>query len=718
MVLKYIGSQRSIFSDLNQTISDFWWTGPTNWPTNDWIAPFNPSNSLRHAAQNLVDRFANYYGFPVSGGLVINYGIDASFHPSAYTSVFSSYGYSCCSEKINPSNQKVKYEIDNGRPIKGGYIGDQIYGTHAVCIIGYSNDGSISTFWDTYDITYTKVRSTSTFNNLVCIYPDVRIPDDVSSLEAATSLVRPGERILVTSNIVINNNITIASNITLTINKGLTLKFASGKKLTINGILQAIGTSSQQITFQANSGMWYGIEFNHANSGSQVKYCNIRDAQYGIYMIHTNVFVTGNTIEQNATGLLFEDYADGASIVNQNGVKFNSSYGIRCKTYSDPLLFSCNVIRENGYGYGGVCGDATSVFDLGRYSDQGHNSIYNNDPYEVNSSYPGTIYARYNWWGSASPSPLVTANVNWQYHLTSDPNPGLLKELFQQTPLENNPAPTITASDTVGMAAVNAAYEIYRKGDYQTAAGMFEAIIDKYSGHFAGRRALASYYKCQQYLQNDATGLARLEAISRNYPGQELAAVANHLIAGESIRQGDYTSAITRCQEQATQFAATDYRKYAFYRLGTIYWYFLNDPKTGDTYYRQLIAAYPDDDLAISALATLDEWKPEAPQKRLPAVVSNSFPVTFALFQNYPNPFNPITTIRYQLPETVPVTLKIYNLLGAEIQTIAHEIQSAGCYSLNWQGVDQCGQPVPNGVYWLRLEAGRFNAQRKLVLLK
>ncbi|MCI0513749.1 T9SS type A sorting domain-containing protein, partial [candidate division KSB1 bacterium] len=463
---------------------------------------------------------------------------------------------------------------------------------------------------------------------------------------------------------------------------------------------------------------WYGLEFNHAASNSQVKYCNIRDAQYGIYMIHTNVLLTGNIIEQNTTGLLFEDYADGASIVNQNVVKFNSSYGIRCKTYSDPLLFSCNVIRDNGYGYGGVCGDATSVFDLGCYSDQGRNSIYYNDPYEVNSSYPGTIYARYNWWGSASPSPLVTANVNWQYYLTSDPNPGLLKELFQQTPLEINPAPSITASDTVGMAAVNAAYEIYRKGDYQTAAGMFEAIMDKYSGHFAGRRALASYYKCQQYLQNDATGLARLEAVSRNYPGQELAAVANQLIAGESIHQGDYAAAITRCQEQATQFAATDYQKYAFYRLGTIYWYFLNDSKTGETYFRQLIAAYPDDDLSISALATLGEWKPGAPQKPLPTAPANFVPARFALNQNFPNPFNPATTIRYQLPTTEPVTLKIYNLLGVEILTLVQEIQAAGDYSLIWHGVDQSGQPVPNGIYWLRLEAGRFTAQRKLILLK
>jgi tetratricopeptide (TPR) repeat protein len=308
--------------------------------------------------------------------------------------------------------------------------------------------------------------------------------------------------------------------------------------------------------------------------------------------------------------------------------------------------------------------------------------------------------------------------VNWQYYLTSDPNPGLLKELFQQTPLEINPAPTITASDTVGMAAVNAAYEIYCKGDYQTAAGMFEAIIDKYSGHFAGRRALASYYKCQQYLQNDATGLARLEAISRNYPGQELAAVANQLIAGESIRQGDYAAAITRCQEQATQFAATDYQKYAFYRLGTIYWYFLNDPKTGVTYYRQLIAAYPDDDLSISALATLGEWKPETPQKPAPTENPDAIPATFSLLQNYPNPFNPATEIQYSLPEAGKVSIKIFDIQGREMQTLVESSQLAGVHSIRWNGQDHAGLNVASGIYFYRILYNEKILNRKMMIIR
>ena len=87
-------------------------------------------------------------------------------------------------------------------------------------------------------------------------------------------------------------------------------------------------------------------------------------------MIHTNVYLHDNKIEYNTTGLLFENYSDGSGIVNCHEISFNSSYGIRCKTYSDPLIFSCNTIHDNGLGYAGIYGDGSSVFDLGRYSDQ------------------------------------------------------------------------------------------------------------------------------------------------------------------------------------------------------------------------------------------------------------------------------------------------------------------------------------------------------------
>ena len=92
-------------------------------------------------------------------------------------------------------------------------------------------------------------------------------------------------------------------------------------------------------------------------------------------------------------------------------------------------------------------------------------------------------------------------------------------------------------------------------------------------------------------------------------------------------------------------------------------------------------------------------------------------PATFAL-ENYPNPFNPSTEIRYQLPEAAEVKITVYNVLGQEVQTLVRGRQEAGNYLVRWEGRNEQGQPVPSGMYFLRMKAGSFIADRKLLLLK
>jgi hypothetical protein len=88
-------------------------------------------------------------------------------------------------------------------------------------------------------------------------------------------------------------------------------------------------------------------------------------------------------------------------------------------------------------------------------------------------------------------------------------------------------------------------------------------------------------------------------------------------------------------------------------------------------------------------------------------------PKTFALEQNYPNPFNPSTTIRYQLPQSATVSLKIYDVLGREVQTLVNERQAAGQYSVPFNA-----DGLASGVYFYRLQAGSFVQTKKMMLIK
>jgi len=98
--------------------------------------------------------------------------------------------------------------------------------------------------------------------------------------------------------------------------------------------------------------------------------------------------------------------------------------------------------------------------------------------------------------------------------------------------------------------------------------------------------------------------------------------------------------------------------------------------------------------------------------------VASILPGEYELGQNYPNPFNPETSIEFALPEAGKVELDIYNVLGQKVNALVDEQLPAGYHTVVWDGTDNRGIKVASGVYFYRLSAGKFNAYRKMLLVK
>jgi hypothetical protein len=109
---------------------------------------------------------------------------------------------------------------------------------------------------------------------------------------------------------------------------------------------------------------------------------------------------------------------------------------------------------------------------------------------------------------------------------------------------------------------------------------------------------------------------------------------------------------------------------------------------------------------------------------------SRNIPDHFMLYPNYPNPFNPATTIQYSIPFVEPnsvwinrrerngvslynVTLKVYDVLGSVVATLVDEEKLPGIYQVTWNASN-----LPSGVYILRMQAGNYSAQHKMMLIK
>jgi hypothetical protein len=93
-------------------------------------------------------------------------------------------------------------------------------------------------------------------------------------------------------------------------------------------------------------------------------------------------------------------------------------------------------------------------------------------------------------------------------------------------------------------------------------------------------------------------------------------------------------------------------------------------------------------------------------------------PVGFTLEQNYPNPFNPTTIIKYQLPQSAEVLLKIYDILGKSVRTLVDEKQISGNYYIIWDGKGDNGQLVNSGIYMYKIHTQNFVKEKKMVLIR
>jgi len=104
---------------------------------------------------------------------------------------------------------------------------------------------------------------------------------------------------------------------------------------------------------------------------------------------------------------------------------------------------------------------------------------------------------------------------------------------------------------------------------------------------------------------------------------------------------------------------------------------------------------------------------------------NDTFPIINYLGNNYPNPFNPsgagrspTTTINYSLKENAKVSINIYNIKGQKVKQLVSDQISVGQHSVIWNGKDDNGKSVSSGIYFYKMQTGRYTSTKKMILIK
>lgn len=98
--------------------------------------------------------------------------------------------------------------------------------------------------------------------------------------------------------------------------------------------------------------------------------------------------------------------------------------------------------------------------------------------------------------------------------------------------------------------------------------------------------------------------------------------------------------------------------------------------------------------------------------------ISTEIPVGFSLYQNYPNPFNPNTEIKFEVPKSEFISIKIFDITGREVYNLVNMDMKAGTYRVNWTSINNEGDFVSSGVYFYRLTAGDYVQSKKMILVR
>jgi len=159
--------------------------------------------------------------------------------------------------------------------------------------------------------------------------------------------------------------------------------------------------------------------------------------------------------------------------------------------------------------------------------------------------------------------------------------------------------------------------------------------------------------------------------------------------------------------------ATRDLASYNIYRNGDVIGnitstFYLDVGLAAGTYSYYVTAVYDvgwESDFSNEAIATVD-------------VGGIPLPLVTELNGNYPNPFNPDTRIKFSVHEAGNVRIDIFNSKGQKIRTLVNEYLSANFYNMVWDGKDTSGYNVSSGVYFYKMDAGKYTSTKKMILMK
>jgi hypothetical protein len=590
-------------------------------------------------------------------------------------------------------------------------------------------------------------------------------PPDIGAYQNATYLSGfiPTTQTL-SGNVALTNDVVVPSGNTLTISPGTHIKVKNYTSITVYGTLDCHYDSQQgDITFDLypnfesfeGDTMWLMVFFGTPSSSSILQHaainhnyrtlclmganvtianCHFLNSRDGVYFYNSapsiinniitnpiyglageasglSPWIQGNTITRSATPRQYRGiylWNNTNSVLWKNnitGFDYGGYFGDGCLTQSNGDFFECNnIITDNNYGIATAGGSWTSLGDDDGYRTM--SGIYNNSTYDVLTKEESGFVSFYNFFGANPKIFTDTATYNYvEFEGNQSTFPcGNQSNISTKNNILTNNSLHKSAEDNYldGL-------RLEKEGKIDEAINFYKDKIQKDVFVKASLSKLASIKN--KYSKPGLTGYFQsLLTTQPKYYG-----IIKNLIGDIYLQNDRFDDAITAFNN-VINHSTTDHDGInARFEKLFAYLHIKNDPSTASNILSDIKGINSKDEevqMRIIIAEDLINGSKKGLNKNV-NLANVNIPKSYELYQNYPNPFNPVTTIRYQIPKSGTVTLKVYDILGKEVATLVNENKIEGSYDFSFNAYG-----FASGVYIYQLRVNDYVSSKKMILLK
>lgn len=405
-------------------------------------------------------------------------------------------------------------------------------------------------------------------------------------------------------------------------------------------------------------------------------------------------------------GIIYRGGSQGS--ISQNDIS-GWDWGIGAIWGSSPITSLESGSRNNRVTNNRIGVDAyqSSWPILGIFgTSSGYNSIFNNTYKNVYFTSGGTLYAINNYWGGVPNSTMFYLGSNCfidtRYYLSSDPWTNILTENFLKEEIINGVLGDLFLEGLLH----------FRNKKFNKAKDSFISYLNRFP-----EKQIA--YNALFYCLNDETK-SDIISFFKSLPAK---ANSSHklLLSYIYIREGQINDAISNnefiiqnnpntplsIEAKTNNLYIELYQNQDFEKACMIYNEIKSQPELSTPLELDMIQSSLES-YAMQNGLIFSEFELKKAVNNF-----NLKPVEYSLSSNYPNPFNPSTIINYAVKDAGLVSIKVYDILGAEVATIVNETKEAGEYAIEFNA-----STLPSGVYIYSMKVNGFSSSKKMLLMK